>query len=290
MLNVLVLGANGMLGSAVKKILTDHKNFTLTTTTRDGLGANYKFDVLRDKIDELISRTNPDYVINCIGVIKPRILESSPNSIEEAIRINSLFPHELNRSCTKVGARVIQIATDCVFSGKIGNYVEQSPHDALDIYGKSKSLGEVSSDNFLNLRVSIIGPEVGRSTSLLEWFLNQPMGASIHGYSNHFWNGISTFHYAKLVAGIMDNSTFDFGTQHILVAEPISKFTLLNFFKESYGRIDIEIQEVTAKETVNRTLSSSSLSFNSNIWVQAGYAEVPSLRRIVDEMRAFSDS
>ena len=98
---------------------------------------------------------------------------------------------------------MIQIATDCVYSGKTGGYNEDSLHDALDAYGKTKSLGEVRSSTFLNIRSSIIGPEINHKVLLLEWFLKQPKGAVLNGFSNHLWNGVTTLQFAELCLTII---------------------------------------------------------------------------------------
>lgn len=84
--------------------------------------------------------------------------------------MNSEFPHIISEIFPK--SKIFQIATDCVFSGTKGNYTEDDFHNATDIYGKTKSLGEVKNNNFFNLRTSIIGKELDGKFSLIEWFLN----------------------------------------------------------------------------------------------------------------------
>src|SRR5207244_6584362 len=110
--------------------------------------------------------------------------------VRRAVAVNSLFPYALSDVAEAAGARVLQIATDCVFSGREGSYREDSPHDPLDVYGKTKSLGEVQAPHFLNLRCSIVGPEIRGFRSLLCWFLAQPRNARLRGFVNHWWNGV----------------------------------------------------------------------------------------------------
>ena len=143
------------------------------------------------------------WAINCIGVIKPHIREDNPAEIDRAIRVNALFPYGLARTAEACGVHVLQIATDCVYSGTQGRYLERDKHDALDVYGKTKSLGEVGSPNMHHLRVSIIGPEPLKHVSLMDWFLKQAPGSSITGYTNHQWNGITTLHFARLCHGVI---------------------------------------------------------------------------------------
>jgi dTDP-4-dehydrorhamnose reductase len=168
MSTVLILGASGMLGSAALKEFSNFQG-ELIATTRTGAslvaGLNVKFlkfDAATDNLDGAFSMPI-DYVINCIGIIKPYINHSDTKQTETAFEINGAFPNRLQAWATERGAKVIQIATDCVFCGSKGNYLETDEHDALDVYGKSKSMGEAKGDSMMHLRVSIIGPEVDRN-------------------------------------------------------------------------------------------------------------------------------
>jgi dTDP-4-dehydrorhamnose reductase len=175
-----------MLGSAVLKEFSTFQG-ELIATTRAGteLVSNpnvrfLKFDAATDDLDSTFSMPI-DFVVNCIGIIKPYINDSDPKQTDTAFEINGAFPNRLETWASKNGAKVIQIATDCVFSGSKGNYLETNDHDALDVYGKSKSMGEAKGDSMMHLRVSIIGPEVERNSSLLEWVRNQPKNSEISG-------------------------------------------------------------------------------------------------------------
>lgn len=121
--------------------------------------------------------------MNCIGLTKTYINEADSSTLERAVRLNILFPVSLARAAEKSGVRVIQLATDCVFSGKTGNFTEASVHDALDAYGKSRSLGEVRPENVLHLRCSLGGPELaGRKGLILI------VGKCLGTWRYCFWN------------------------------------------------------------------------------------------------------
>ena len=120
-----------------------------------------EFDATKIKTYRAIKKINPNIIINCIGVIKPHIDENSPSSIINAFEINSMLPRNLLKIFPK--SKIIHFNTDCVFSGKTGNYSENHKKDCNDIYGISKSLGEVSSNRIMNLRCSIIGIEKKQS-------------------------------------------------------------------------------------------------------------------------------
>ena len=158
---------------------------------------------MTDSVEELTKYVgNGDYIINCLGITKPHINDNNEQDVARAKLVNTLVPAERASLAENTGSRVIQIATDCVFSGCKGHYLETDAHDAADVYGKTKSLGEVVSNNVMHIRVSTIGRELGRSTLLLEWVLSHAHGATIPGFTDHFWNGVTTNHFSKVVRGM----------------------------------------------------------------------------------------
>ena len=287
-MKTLILGANGMLGSMTERVLSKKMEMTVLSTSSNGNGASFSFNVLTDSIDDLVSEVKPDYIVNAIGVIKPRIDEKDTHSVFEAVSINSAFPHLLNKVAEKYNAFVIQIATDCVYSGKEGNYNENSLHDPLDVYGKSKSLGEVNSENFLNIRASIIGPEVGRSQSLLEWFKGQDESLRLKGFSNHMWNGVTTLQFAKVCASLISEEAKIYGIFHFVPANMISKYDLLQSLNKEYSGGTRDIESVIVNPAVDRTLSTIFHETNKTLWSLAGYQNIPTVGEMVKELAQFS--
>jgi dTDP-4-dehydrorhamnose reductase len=226
-----------------------------------------------------------DYVVNCIGIIKPYISDSDDKQRLNALQINSLFPQKLADWASAAGTKVVQIATDCVFSGFKGSYLETEAHDALDVYGKSKSLGEVPNPSMMHLRVSIIGPEVGRSTSLLEWVRNQPEGAEIFGFTDHVWNGVTTTHFGKLARGIIEADLFKAGVFHVVPGNRLPKDKLVQKIASVFGRGDIKIQPKASGNTVDRTLETTSPDFNAAMWDAAGYKTPPTIEQMLEEIK-----
>lgn len=292
MTKVAILGASGMLGSAV---LEQFQTFegrvvytTRSTAQREDVGPfeHRHFDAVDGLISDVLKDfENGDYVINCIGIIKPYIKDSEPKQRKTAQLINGLFPHSLAEFGERTGTRTIQIATDCVYSGKKGNYVESDEFDALDVYGKTKSLGEVPSDSIQHLRASIIGPEHGRSTSLLEWVRNQPERASINGFLDHSWNGVSTRHFGKISRGIIETNVFRPGVQHLVPSDIVSKYKLVSEIARVFERHDISISETISGNPVDRTLQTDDKTYNSKLWNAAGYVEPPTVSQMISEIR-----
>ena len=283
MKKVLVLGATGMLGAACLEVLQQNRNLLVIGTSRYASDVMAEFDATSSSVSQLIESQNPDWIINCIGVIKPHINEKETNSILNAIEINSKFPSLLAKASEKSNIKIIQIATDCVYSGKTGGYSEKDLHDAEDVYGKTKSLGEVTYPNVMHLRVSIIGPEQRRSTSLLEWFRNQPHGQELNGFTDHLWNGVTTYHFARICEGIILSDNFKSGISHIIPGDVVAKSELLKYFASAYSRSDITINETESAKKVDRTLKTNDTQFNQILWKNAGYETPPSILEMVIE-------
>jgi len=256
-------------------------------TTRSGEGGSIRFDIENDSVLELIRRSNPDIVVNCAGKIKPEIDEQNTTSVLSAIRVNSSFPHELRKYFS---GQIVQIATDCVFSGAKSAYSVADQHDALDVYGKSKSLGEVNARNFLNIRVSIIGREYGKRKSLVEWLLGQEVGATINGFVNHHWNGVTTHAFAEVVLGLIKSNFAEInsGVFHLTPADTVTKYQLLKLIAETFDRKDLQIDPVNAIESIDRTLRNSDNKLNLKLWENTTFQKIPSVAEMLDTARSFN--
>jgi dTDP-4-dehydrorhamnose reductase len=284
----LILGATGMLGQACHLVFKSDSNFESISTSRIIKKDMKFFDASADSIEYLINEVSPDWIINCIGIIKPHINENNFSSVKNAIAVNSLFPHQLASAISNMKTKVLQIATDCVYSGKEGGYTENSPHDPLDVYGKTKSLGEVSSEQFFHIRASIIGPEYGRSTSLQEWFLSQPKNAEVNGFTDHLWNGLTTHHFALLAKAIVLAGGDFSGTQHVIPANIVTKAELLESFAQVYNRKDIQINAVVSKFRIDRTLKTQDISRSNVLWRLAGYDKPPTIQEMIEQQYKFN--
>ena len=272
-MKVAVLGSSGMLGSKMLEICQASGLETKGLSLPDFDAENPDFSQISDC----------EYVINCIGIIKPYIHDDNSLDVSRAVRINSLFPYIL----AQTNKKIIQIATDCVWDGSMGGYLETDLHNATDVYGKTKSLGEVKADNFLNLRCSIIGPEKKGLLSLMEWFLRQPPRAEVKGYKNHFWNGLTTEAFSRICVGIIKNNIWFSGMAHIIPADISSKAEMLHIFAEHFNRRDIKITDINAATTINRTLTTIDSARNAKLWDNAGYKNIPTVRQMIEELPSF---
>jgi dTDP-4-dehydrorhamnose reductase len=284
MTKVLILGSGGMLGSMVAQVLEENPDFEITTSQRgDGDSDAVRFDVRCDSVDKLVDR-DAEWIVNAIGVIKPRIDESDPASVARAVDVNSAFPYRLAEAL-RGGQRVIQIATDCVYAGTTGAYEETAAHDPLDVYGKTKSLGEVPSPDFLHLRCSIIGPERGESRSLLGWLLSQPQGSTVPGFTNHRWNGVTTYQFAKLCEAVIGAGVGGLPPAlHLVPGDAVSKAELLELIAGAFGRSDIQVDPGAAGVAVDRTLATAHPQENERLWSAAGYDEPPTIATMIGEL------
>jgi dTDP-4-dehydrorhamnose reductase len=250
-MRIMVIGGAGMLGHKVFQTLRAQFPGTMATTWEDvrrapfdGVDLLHGDDVISGvdvtdftRLNGLLSDIRPDFIINCVGIVKQR--DEASRAIP-CITLNALLPHQLAQWAAKWGGRVIHPSTDCVFSGRTGHYTEGSPSDAEDLYGRTKYLGELhNAENGLTLRTSIIGRELVSHRSLLDWFLSQN-GKAIDGYRRVIYSGVTTNQFARVAALIIAR----FPTLHglyQLVSEPIAKHDLLVLIRDAYG-LDIRIR------------------------------------------------
>ena len=188
-----------------------------------------------DSVARAFGAVQPDVVVNCIGIVKQDPSAKDPTA---CIAVNSLFPHSLVELCRPLGARLIHLSTDCVFSGRKGNYSENDVPDAEDLYGRTKLTGEVAGEGCLTIRTSMIGRELKGSHGLLEWFLSQRDGR-VSGFKRAIFSGFTTQALAEVIGKIIVDQPQLSGIWHV-AAEPISKFDLLRLVKQTYG-LAIEI-------------------------------------------------
>jgi len=247
---ILILGGEGLLGHKVFQVLT--KRFETYATFRDTEGLWNSLPIYAaldgdrtiggvnalelDSVVRAISRARPTAVINCIGIIK-QVPEAADISL--SLALNALFPHRLADLCGTAGARLLHISTDCVFSGRKGNYSEDDITDAEDLYGRTKALGEVSRQGCLTIRTSIIGRDFLKQSALLEWFLTN-RGRRVRGYRNAIYTGLTTQALARIMGDILtDHPSVDGIFQ--IASQPISKLDLLVKIRDAM-KLDIEVE------------------------------------------------
>jgi dTDP-4-dehydrorhamnose reductase len=287
-MKVCILGCTGMLGSMVLNFLSrvDY-GFSIVATYREThqkiRSVDFRcFDVEDFNEEDLIKILHgADYIINCIGYIKQHMKKDNINGTIKAIKINSLFPNILSKVVSD--GKIIQIATDCVYNGDKGQYAETSQYNAQDIYGISKNLGEVKQDKFFNLRCSIVGLQPNKSLSLLDWLYNHTENNTVHGFTNHQWNGITVYHFAKICLGIILNNATLPKIQHIVPGSFVTKYELLKIAAKVFGREDLNILPFAANENLDMRLITNNIKTNNLIWVNAGYNTPPSVSRMMEE-------
>nr|WP_298113650.1 SDR family oxidoreductase [uncultured Pseudomonas sp.] len=261
-MKVLVLGVTGMLGNTVFRVFDADAEHETWGTLRSGAALRHfpeqaqvrmlsGVDVLdQDTLVAVLAKVRPDVVINCIGLIKQLADAKDPLTV---LPINAMLPHRLARLCELVGARLIHVSTDCVFSGRQGAYRETDLSDAEDLYGKSKYIGELHDlPNAITLRTSIIGHELGSNYALVDWFLSQQGG--VKGFAKAIFSGLPTVELARVMKDFVVPHPQLNGLYHV-AAEPIAKLDLLRLVAAAYGK-QIEIRPDDAL-VIDRSLDGS---------------------------------
>jgi dTDP-4-dehydrorhamnose reductase len=280
-MRILVLGAGGMLGHKLIQTLPGEWEVWGTVRAPAAAYAGYgffnaarlvsgvelcDFDTLRQAIEQV----GPDWIINCIGIIKQ--LEAAKDPLV-SLETNSLLPHRLARLCREREIHLIHISTDCVFSGHKGNYSEADISDAEDLYGRSKFLGEINDGRALTLRTSIIGRELQTRHGLVEWFLN-PATRRVQGFTRAVYSGFTTLEFSKIIAGLIADHPELTGLYQV-ASDPINKYELLLLLREAY-HLEKEI-EPTEQPVIDRSLDSGLFR------TAAGY-QPPSWRELTEAM------
>ena len=236
-MKVIIFGSNGMLGNYVKSYFTNKKYEIVGLTRKD-------YDLINTHIDSLdiflnkLNLIENDIIINCAGIIPQ---SSAYRDLDKQMyyKINGIFPIILSALCDKYKLKMIHITTDCVFSGKIGNYSETSLHDEINDYGVSKSLGELCKATII--RTSIIGEEINNKRSLLEW-VKSNIGKEINGFNNHYWNGVTCLELSKIIEKIIINNLFWNGVRHFFSPTIVSKYELVRIINDIY-ELNIKINK-----------------------------------------------
>ena len=244
MKKILIIGSKGMAGHVMQSFFTAIDTFEVFTVARNISENNNSFNVDvsdTEKLQTIIKEHEFDVVVNCIGILN-KDAEDNPS---KAVWFNSYFPHFLEEITKNTKTKVIHISTDCVFSGKRGNYTEADVKDGLGFYAQSKALGEIDNTKDVTIRTSIIGPEINtKGIGLLHWFLSQPLDAKLNGYSNAYWTGLTTFELAKVVHEIIKQNIS--GIIQVVPNEKINKYELLRLFNAIFRNNQLEIANYDA--------------------------------------------
>lgn len=242
-MKILVLGASGMIGSAIFRVLGNDNSFEVYGSIRSKdlkvffrSDLNQRLVICSDILDQtqlvrLFSKIMPNVVINCIGLTKHH---KEADDVLLTAPLNAMLPHLLSDLCKASSARLIHISTDCIFSGSRGNYLETDDSDAADVYGKSKYLGEVVNEpHAITLRTSTIGHELQSSYGLLEWFLAQEV--SCVGFKKAIFSGLPSSVFAEIIRDYVIPKPELNGLYHVGAA-PIGKYDLLNLIAAQYNK------------------------------------------------------
>ena len=241
-MRIIVLGAAGMLGNAMFKVMSKCDGLEVWGTVRKSrilkklgpaLRGRIKVDVDVENAESLVrlfAELRPQVAINCIGLVKQL---QGANDPLLALPINAMWPHRLARACESIKCRLVHVSTDCVFSGRKGSYKETDETDPKDLYGRSKLLGEVNYAHTLTLRTSIIGEELEGSHGLVSWFLAQR--GEVRGFTRAFFSGLPTFELARIVRDLVLPRSDLKGLYHV-ASDRISKYDLLHLLNVEYKR------------------------------------------------------
>lgn len=262
MKKILVIGIKGMAGHMIFNYFNENREFDVYGIARNIENGEkiFNIDISDTKaLSSIIIDNQFDYVVNCIGILN-KDAEDNP---AKAIWFNSYFPHYLEEITYDTNIKVIHISTDCVFSGKKGNYNEQDFKDGLGFYAQSKALGELNNSKDVTIRTSIIGPELNHNgIGLFHWFMMQSEGSNIKGFTEAYWSGVTTLELAKVVSEIIKQNIT--GLIQIAPKSKIDKYSLISLFNSIY-KDSIILIEKNGDYKVDKSLVSIRKDFDYEV-------------------------
>lgn len=146
-MKILITGSNGQLGNELKSIITSGKaeigivSDEIKNSQVVALDVD-KLDITKlDQVKEIIFSEKPDVIINCAAATN---VDGCETNQDFAFKVNTLGPRNLAMAAEMVGAKLVQVSTDYVFSGA----TQETPFTEYDltapysVYGKTKLQGE----------------------------------------------------------------------------------------------------------------------------------------------------
>jgi dTDP-4-dehydrorhamnose reductase len=282
---IIILGSSGMLGQQVSRVFRQ-KGLIARELSQKGLGAS-QFTFSGETAPELalkLGLKGEEWIINCVGWIPQK--SSGKDSVDSKVAnlLNTQLPHKLDQLGESHGVKVLQVTSDCVFSGREGPYSENSVFDPIDLYGATKVLGERLQSRSMKIRASIIGPDTNSSAGLFSWALGQQGEDFIPGFNNHFWNGVTTLAMARLFSGIIMERKFVTGNFHWTPSNWVTKAKLLAEIGYSLPDLVPGVAPIAAEQSVDRRLVTLYPEQNLNFWKIAGYQLEPRIEDLVVEL------
>lgn len=271
---VIVLGSSGMAGHVLTLGLrAEPSKYEVIDVSRSKSGINPStlLDARDFKaLEDLIKKEDADFIINCIGLLN----QTAEDNPDEAILLNAYLPHFLEAKTKGTKTKIIQISTDCVFSGEKGDYVEGDFKDGIGFYAQSKALGEIENDKDLTIRTSIVGPELKENgIGLFNWYSKQK--GDIFGYANVFWTGVTVIELMKAVKSTMEQDVV--GLIHLVNGQKIAKHDLLLMFNKVF-----DVKDIRILKNINFHSDKSVVNTRSDF----NY-DVASYKTMIDEMGAW---
>lgn len=288
MLKVVILGSSGLLGSALVKSFadTDFRVYELNQSGRSIQRENRALQIdLNDSaaLEVLLRKFEVDYVLNAAAKYYTARNLVSIDQKWQMLSVNALLAKKLQELSTNLGFRFIQFSSDAVFSGKTGSYSESDTVNPIDFYGWTKVLADEFAESAMILRCSVIGINKLNPSNLLTWLVTRPENSQIRGFTDQIWNGLTVWHLAKIVKGILLSGDFKSGLTHIVPSDKVNKFELLSFASKVFNRSDVSIVKTRAQFHMDRSLTTLNFKRNEKLWDLAGYTYAPSVCQMIEE-------
>ena len=282
MAKVLLLGADGLLGSCLEQALINVQGIQLVVTSRN-VSKNHYFTYSFKGLNRLIAEVQPNYIINCIAAT------STKNSTLDMVKANSFLPIQLAYIVFLRNIKIIHFSTNAVFSGiKSYNYEKSIPAPRTK-YGLTKLLGDLSVFGNLVIRTSFVGnsPKNAVKSGLVFNLRKLDSGATFEISENYYWNGLTTDALCELVIVILKNESFSHGLLHLSSRNRIQRCDLIRELLKVLGRDDVQVSVRPSNRVRNLSLDSTKHELISSIWADSSYLEIPEFTELAQQMKIY---
>jgi dTDP-4-dehydrorhamnose reductase len=227
-MRILVTGASGLLGlNLALEAAKDHQVFGTVKdhTLRTDAFAVHQTDLLvPGAVEELLDKTQPDWVIHCAALANVDACEANPAL---ARGLNSELPKKLATYVARGGARLVHVSTDAVFDGQRGGYTELDRPNPLSVYAQSKLEGEhavaEANPSAIIARVNLFGWSLTGVRSLAEFFFyNLSAGKQVMGFTDVYFCPLLVNHLARIFLKMLASDHN--GLYHVVSRDCFSKY------------------------------------------------------------------
>jgi dTDP-4-dehydrorhamnose reductase len=287
MRHVVIIGANGQLGTDLRQALGDVRLTPLT---------HAELDVCRpEQVREVLAELRPDAVINTSAYHKVDVCEDEPGM---SFAVNASGAYGLARLAAELDFTLVHFSTDYVFDGRAASpYAEDALPNPLNVYGVSKLAGERLVCNFCPRHYVIrttglygVAGASGKGGNFVETMIRLgKSGNPVRVVNDQVLTPTATADLAAAVAALLrreQNGRVPYGLYQVTSAGESSWYEFARVIFELCG-MRVDLSPITTAESGSKARRPAYSVLGHRRWLDAGMAELrPWHAALADYLRA----